>query len=228
VFSTVGSAALPGVPGPADDADLYAWSASGLVREADASALGLTAKADVDGFHRVDATHFYVSFAASTTWVPGLGKVQDEDIVYFDDGTWSLRFNGTAHGLRSPGEDIDAFTVKGSRIWFSTRGNVRPPGVGGTADDADVYRWNGHSFKRVWDATRHGLPRSANVDGLVRRGAALYLSFANAGTAVPGLGTVRDEDVVALRGGVWSTYFDGSARGLGGSGALDIDAFDLP
>ena len=35
----------------------------------------------MDGFDRVDATHFYLSFSADTT-VPGLGAVQDEDVVF--------------------------------------------------------------------------------------------------------------------------------------------------
>jgi hypothetical protein len=29
-------------------------------------------------------------------------------------------------------------------------------------------------------------------------------------------------------GGTWATYFDGTAHGLGTSGNLDVDAFDVP
>ena len=46
----------------------------------------------------MDATHFYVSFAGDTT-ITGLGAVQDEDVVYYNNGTWSMYFNGTARGL---------------------------------------------------------------------------------------------------------------------------------
>ncbi len=59
----------------------------------------------------VDATHFYLSFAANTS-LPGLGPVEDEDIVAFADGTWSVWFNGTAHGLAAAGQDIDAFSLR--------------------------------------------------------------------------------------------------------------------
>ncbi len=91
-----------------------------------------------------------------------------------------------------------------------------------------MYRWNGTSYARVWDATANGLPASTNVDGLVRVDAThLYLSFSPANTAVPGIGTVQDEDVVLLDGSTWSVYFDGTAQTLT-SANEDIDAFDIP
>ncbi|MCV2393291.1 multicopper oxidase domain-containing protein, partial [Actinotalea sp. M2MS4P-6] len=42
-------------------------------------------------------------------------------------------------------------------LWFSTVGATNPPGVGGSADAADVYRWDGSGFSRVWDASVAGL-----------------------------------------------------------------------
>jgi hypothetical protein len=230
VFSTLGSVNPPGVSGTADDADIYRWSGSMFTREFDATVSGLFTGANVDGFDHLDATHFYVSFAASTTTVPGIGSVQDEDVLFNNAGVWSVWFDGTAHGLTSSEADIDAFSVNGSTLCFSTRGNVAPPGVMGTADDADIYRWNGSVYARAWDATSHGLPASTNVDGLTRVAGTTqrYLSFAPAQTTVPGLGVVQDEDVVKEESGVWSIYFDGTARSLGTSDSLDIDAFDLP
>ena len=65
----------------------------------------------MDGFVRVDATHFYLSFSAATTTVPGVGTVQDEDVVYHNAGTWSVYFDGTAHGLSAANHDVDAFDV---------------------------------------------------------------------------------------------------------------------
>ena len=38
---------------------------------------------------------------------------------------------------------------------------------------------------------------------------------------------MQDEDVVEYNNGVWSVYFNGTARGLT-PGNLDIDAFDIP
>ncbi|MCV2394851.1 hypothetical protein OEB99_11070 [Actinotalea sp. M2MS4P-6] len=182
----------------------------------------------------MDDTHFFVSFAANNTSVPGLGNVQDEDVVYYADGVWSVYFDGTAHGLTAGNLDLDAIDVvgatggSGGTLFFSTVGATNPPGVGGAADDADIYSWDGTGFARVFDASVAGLPGAANVDGFVRVDAThLYLSFAGTTTAVPGVGNVQDEDVVYDNAGVWSVYFDGTAHGLTANN-LDIDAFDLP
>ncbi|MCA9874187.1 MAG: multicopper oxidase domain-containing protein [Anaerolineales bacterium] len=220
-FSTVGNTNPPGVGGGADDSDIYRWNGA-YSRVIDATTIGVPGSASVDGFHRVDDTHFYLSFSGSNTFLPGLGNVQDEDVVFYNAGTWSVFFNGTALGLTGSNEDIDAFSVVDGVLYFSMLGNTFP------ADDADIYSWNGSTFAQVWDATANGLPGSANVDGLKLVDAThFYLSFT--GTVfVPGVGNVQDEDIVYYDNGTWSLYFDGTANGLGTSSNLDIDAFDFP
>ena len=235
-FSTVGNSLPTGVTGTADDADVYLWNGSAFSRYIDASVAPylLPGAANVDGFDRVDATHFYVSFSTDVTIArPGPDlTVQDEDVAFYNAGTWSVYFDGTAAGLTTANLDIDAFSIVGSTLFFSTTGSTNPPGVGGTADDADIYSWNGTSFGRAVDisAMPGPLPGAANVDGLVRvDGTHFYLSFTGDVTIVqpgPDL-TVQDEDVVYYNAGTWSVFFNGTARGLT-SGNLDIDAFDLP
>ncbi|MBI5443629.1 MAG: hypothetical protein HY900_20770, partial [Deltaproteobacteria bacterium] len=113
-FSTFGSVAVPGVAGPYDDADIYAWDGGAAFRRVfDASAAGLPATATIDGLKVVDADTFYMSFSADLgTAVAGLGVVQDEDVVLYDAGTWSLHFDGSVYGLAaSGGQDIDAFDL---------------------------------------------------------------------------------------------------------------------
>ncbi|MEO8557109.1 MAG: hypothetical protein ABI474_10590, partial [Actinomycetota bacterium] len=117
-FSTLGNTNPTGVGGAADDADIYSWAygatgATPFTRVIDASAAPykLPGGANVDGFVRVDATHFYLSFSATTTTVPVLGAVQDEDVIYYNNGTWSVYFDGTAKGLTSNNLDVDAFDV---------------------------------------------------------------------------------------------------------------------
>ncbi|MFN8193826.1 MAG: S8 family serine peptidase [Nocardioidaceae bacterium] len=228
LFSTRGATNPAGVVGTADDSDVYRWDGTATQRDLDVSTLGVPASADVDGLDRVDATHLYVSFDADT-WLPGPGRVQDEDVVRWDGTQWSLFFNGTAHGLTSDAADVDAITTQGTTLFFSTAGDARPPGVPGTPDDADVYRWDRTSYARVWDATRHGLAFDADLDGLVWTDSThLAVSFRSTRTTVPQLGTVQDEDVVMLADGAWSLRFRGSDLGLAGTDALDIDAFDLP
>ncbi|WP_425954885.1 multicopper oxidase domain-containing protein [Xylanimonas sp. McL0601] len=225
-FSTFGNSNPPTVTGTADDADVYAWSGSAFSRAFDASTHGVPVGANVDGLDRVDATHLYLSFA-DTVSITGLGTVEDEDVVYYADGVWSLWFDGSARGLTSANLDLDAISVVGGTLYFSTLGNTNPPGVAGTADDADIYSWNGTGFARVLDATAVGIPAAANVDGFVRvDGTHDYFSFA-ADTTVTGLGAVQDEDVVHRSGTSWNTYFDGTAHNLT-SANLDIDAFDIP
>ncbi|MEZ0448843.1 multicopper oxidase domain-containing protein, partial [Cellulomonas sp. ICMP 17802] len=63
-------------------------------------------------------------------------------------------------------------------VTFSTVGNTNPPGVAGTADDADLYGWSGSAFSRTFDASTHAVPATANVDGLERVDEThAYLSF---------------------------------------------------
>lgn len=106
---------------------------------------------------------------------------------------------------------------------YSTTGNANPPGVAGTADDADIYAWNGTAHSRAIDlsAAPYNIPASANVDSFVRVDAThFYLSFSG-NTTVPGIaGTVPDEDVVLYSAGTWSRWFDGSTHGLGA--AVDV------
>ena len=160
-----------------------------------------------------------------TTNVPGIGAVQDEDVVFYNAGTWSLFFDGSVNGVG--GTDLDAISIVGGSLYFSTDTTLVPPGAGGGGDDADIYRWNGaSSFTRVRDASALGWS-TANVDGLVWVDAThVYLSY-SANTTVPGIGAIQDEDVVRNDGGTWSVHFNGTAVGLT-SDNLDVDAFDLP
>jgi Multicopper oxidase len=229
-FSTAGNTNPPGVGGTADDADVYLWnpgvSPRVFSRSFDVTALSnpLPAGANVDAFDRLDATHFLVSFADAVT-VPGVGTVQDEDIVYYNAGSWSLVFDGSANGIAST--DIDAISTTGNMLYFSTDNNDNLPGVTGAAgDDADIYRYNGPgSFTRVIDASAVGWSTD-NVDGLTFVDAThVYLSY-GVDTTVPGLGAVADEDVVYRNGTTWSMYFDGSVVGMTDAN-LNVDALDL-
>lgn len=244
-FSTVGNTIPPGVAGAADDADIYLWSGSAFSRVIDASGVPYNlpssggGNANVDGFDRVDATHFYMSFNGQVN-VPGIGNVQDEDVVYYNAGTWTMFFDGSLYGLGAGGGggfDLDAINIVGGTLYFSTDNNNVPPGAGGAGDDADIYRWNGgSSYTRVVDVSAIGVPSTgggnANTDGLVFVDAThFYLSFSNdGGVVLPGAGTAQDEDVVYYNSGTWTIYFDGSNAGAGlhSSNNLDIDAFDLP
>jgi hypothetical protein len=241
-FSTSGNSnrnQVPGVPNGVDDADIFTYRNGTFSRYVDATAspYGLAGGANVDGFSRVDATHFYVSFAGNNNAVPGVtvsGGVDDEDVVRWNGDHWEMFFDGSAHGLG--GTDLDAIDVVGSTLYFSTDDTDVPPGIsdGAGGSNADVYSWDGTSFARVVDtsASPYDIPDGANVDGLVWRGGIVYLSFSG-DTTLGGVGAVQDEDVVRWTPGTdpstgsWSTYVDGTAAGLT-SNSTDVDAFDIP
>jgi hypothetical protein len=231
-FSTFGNTNPSGVGGTADDSDIYFYNGTAFSRSIDLTAAPYSiASSNVDGFDRVSATQFYMSFDGTVT-VPGVGSVQNEDVVQYNAGTWSLYFDGTPVTRGLSGSNVDAISIVGGTLYFSTSDSTVPTGVAGGGDDADIYSWNGSSFARVIDANGAGslgLPSGANVDGFVRVDAThFYMSFDGSVTLPGGAGTAQDEDVVYYNAGVWTIYFDGSVVGLDASGNLDIDAFDLP
>lgn len=221
-FSTIGTTGSgpSGVGTDAADIYFYDGSAYGLLPPAIDAPNGT----NVDGFDQASATTFYMSFTGDVT-LPGAGTVQNEDVVFFNGATWSVYFDGTANGLGA--SNIDAISIAGSTLYFSTSDTTLPTGVSGVGDDADIYSWNGSTTARVFDATFEGWS-SNNVDGFVYVDAThFYLSYSPTSTSVAELGTVQDEDVLYYNSGSWSMYFDGTAHGLTDN-ALDIDAFDRP
>ena len=241
-FATVGNTSVPGVPpGSAnsyDDADIYSWNGQGFARVFEARVAGggstnLRGIADIDGLKFLDADNFYVSLRDSTR-LPGGFIAYGPDIVRYDGGVWSIHFDGSANGFSTTGPGIDAFDIApDGNIYFSIySGSV--PGLTGPFGEADIYRWDGSGYARVFDASLDGnLPGIADIDGLHFVDVDTFcISFEHSfGTEVPGIGLVEDEDVIVFDNGVWSLLFDGSEAGappgLGGNGGRDIDALDL-
>lgn len=89
---------------------------------------GLQESADVDAL-AIIVNSGYISFLMSfenPAAVPGLGTVDDSDVVRFDtwNNAWSLYLRGSTVGLTTDSEDIDALTFSpGQSLVVSTRGN---------------------------------------------------------------------------------------------------------
>ncbi|MGB5455083.1 MAG: Ig-like domain-containing protein, partial [Gammaproteobacteria bacterium] len=182
-FSTAGNATVPGVPDPSNNADIYAYDGAIYSRILDSGFSG-----NIDALYVVDADTFYVSFANNGGVTNGGLTLQDEDIGLYDAGTWTLYYDGSATGLGGTGTgyDIDAISIAGGVLYFSTVGNVNVGGLG-AGDDADIYSHDGTAYARVFDASANGLPGNADIDGLTVQGTTYYMSFnRNGGTAVPG------------------------------------------
>ncbi len=111
-FTTAGAANPPGVTGTSDNSDIYSWNGTAFARVWDATGDGVPDAPRVDGAVVLGQGHYLLSFSTDTT-LPDLGPVQDEDIVEFDNGTWRVWFDGTAHGLTNSMLDIDAFSLPG-------------------------------------------------------------------------------------------------------------------
>ncbi len=189
----------------------------------------------------------YFSFKTTTT-LPGIGSVANEDIVAFDTGagSYTLRFDGSDVGLT--GTTLDGFCLlpDGDILMtfasvVSIPGLIAGPGGGSTVDDSDVVTFTPSSlgpttsgfFTFTFDGSDVGLTTdSEDVDALaVDSAGSLILSIANTG-AVTGLTGVQDEDLIrfsatslgATTAGTFSFYFDGSDVGLASSASEDVDA----
>ena len=234
VFSTQGNSVIPTVASPYDDADVYGWDGSSFTREVDAQTdLSLASSDKVNGLDDSSATGLCLSFSNASTTLPGLGTVAREDVACEQSGTWSLFFDGSVAGLGSTSAtDLDALSISGGVLYFSTQGPAAIPGVASPYDDADIYSWDGSSFARVWDASGAGLASNAQVDGLmIIDSDTFYLSFSRndsyGGTVLPDSTVAYDEDVVLYDAGSWSLYFDGTAEGFDpANDGQDIDALD--
>jgi subtilisin family serine protease len=187
----------------------------------------------------------YLSFAGST-YVAGLGRVADEDIVLYDPqrGAWATYFHGADVGLA--GCDVDAFTLlPDGSLLLSFDNPVIVSGLAGGPDgerveDSDLVRFIPSSlgsptagrFVFYFDASDVGLVGPAADVDAVTLAPEGDLVFSIAGSAVlEGVGPVTSRDLVrfvpetlgATTRGRWEPYLRGAAIGLVSS-SDDIDA----
>lgn len=145
----------------------------------DGSDVGLTG--DVDAFHRRDDGSLLLSTDTEQK-LPGLGKVDDSDIVVFTPhtlgpdtaGEFSLYFDGSDVGLATTGEDVNglAETSHGHLI-ISTFGNAAVPGLSGK-------KWD----LLLFTPAVNGLgPNTAGTWSLYLKGSAIDLSASSEGVA---------------------------------------------
>ena len=199
----------------------------------------------MDAFVIVDADTILMSFQTDAT-IGALGTVDDADIVQFEATSLgvdtagnfvSIFFDGSAVGLDTTSEDIDAIDLlPDGRLLISTSGSIAVPGVSGTDDDIVAFTPNtpDNYTSGTWAMYFDGsdVTLSSDVDSVsVATNGDIYLSMGGNFT-VPGV-SGADEDVFVCRptslGNTTAcTYlpnlFDGSLWGLGSN---DVDAIDL-
>lgn len=246
-LSAPGNGTVKGVAYGDEDVLRYDPSGAGLwVKVFDGSNAGLPGAADIDALavQRLDlGMRTYMSFEKPVT-VPGLGLVDDSDIVTYStqllsNGVWAMFFDGSAHGLTTDGEDIDAFElVATTEFNISTFGGATVPGYYEptlTVADEDVLRvqQGGAVYLKWFDGgLRFGLADANDVRGLAYyysgSGELNFLSVQRAATfgsgvyavsAAPNDIVVREDAIAMTR---YTLVFDASA-----SGFPKVDAFDV-
>lgn len=197
----------------------------------------------------VSGERYAVSFVAATT-VPGLGTVQNEDVVVFDTGTgaWSMLFDGSDVGLGSL--TIDGFAVTpGGDFLLSFAEATSIAGMTGspsrtTLDDSDIVRFipsstgpdTAGSFVFHFDGSDVGLTQNnEDVDAIaIAPDGRLIISLLGSGS-VTGVSSAQDEDLLiftasslgSVTAGSFALYFDGSDVGLATNSGENIDAAAL-
>ncbi|MBT5737207.1 MAG: PKD domain-containing protein [Planctomycetes bacterium] len=192
---------------------------------------------------------YYISFLSTTT-VPGLGNVRDEDIVTYDPATdsWDWYLDGSDVGIG--GTDINALSVlaDGSVLVSFNSGSFSLPGLTGgpsgtTVEDSDLVLFTptttGSSSAGSWSFYLDGSDCALTTNGEDIDGVCYLddgtLLISTLGTARGGGPTNRDEDVMlftptsvgSASGGSWTTFFDGSDVGFSNSGGEDLNAISL-
>lgn len=113
------------------------------------------------------------------------------------------------------------------RVFLST---VRAGSVGDFSfGTADVLRYDGQGWSLFFDGRQFGLNTQQDIDAFHvpgEDGNALYLSFRNRQTTLPGVGVVDSQDVVFFDGMTFHPYFDGSDVGLTTAGE-NLDALHI-
>ncbi len=199
------------------DEDILFYDGTNFHMYFDGSLAGLPGNADIDALHVVDEDTFYASFAGATTLqtvvIDGI-TYDDEDVLLYDAGVWSLFFDGGANGLADHNiEDITTLHIlDDGRMVFSTRGSansgnatVNPNPL--VTDPASA--WNGAN------------PRPLDEDLLVYDPATGYIDLYFDGSDIA-LNTGAAEKVwgaaVAPNGDIYLSVRDGFATDTGLTG----------
>ncbi len=215
-----------------EDADVVAWDSvdGSWSMVFDGSANGLAGGADVNGVHLADplVPIVWLSFQAPTA-VPGLGIVDDSDVVAWNGATssYAMLLDGSAVGLTTSSEDIDAIASTSQGLAISTVGGANVPGLGGSslaARDEDLLLFDDASgeFSLFIDGSDIGLGGEDTV-GASFSGTTSQVFFTNLGSFnIDGLIADRD-DVAVFTGAVGDTtvgtltaFFDGDEHDLSG------------
>ena len=193
----------------------------------------------------VPYTQLWMSFNTATA-VPGVGTVQDEDIVAYNLGTqtWSLVFDGSDVGLSSYAISGMAVLPSGDILLsFATSATI-PGLIGGPSGTSvtayDIVRFvptslgatTAGTFYFYFDGSDVGLTKSGEeIDAITLAPDGRLVISMGGSFSVNGV-SGEDEDLViftatslgSVTAGTFAMYFDGSDVGLSQTADEDVDA----
>jgi subtilisin family serine protease len=196
-------------------------------------------------------TPLYLTVSGAGTVNLGGLAVQDEDIVLYQNGVYSLFFDGTPDlGGSSGGFAIDAFSVVNENellVSVDQFGWTNQTGL--TVYDEDIIRYTRSGSTAPWVASMYfdgsdvglstgffaGANGAEGVDAIERLPDGRILVSTKGNFSVSGV-SGTDEDVIAFTptrlgsttSGTWAMYFDGSQFGLGDGGENeDVDGISV-
>ena len=161
-----------------EDVLSYKPSTGQWVKTFDGTNAGLPAAADVDAFayaynSQTFTARLYMSFDKPVA-VPGLGTVDDSDVVVYQvtlaGASWAMALDGSQVGLTTAAEDVDGLELAADgELILSTAGNFSVPDHYGntiTGGDETLLRLVGNSFHVQYDALSAGLAANNDVTSL--------------------------------------------------------------
>ncbi len=235
-FSAKSAGSVPGVARFEDeDVVVYDGATCEWSLAFDGSIAGLPANARIDGLEADTDGSFYFSFDLPLT-IPGVGKVDDSDIVHYTGGVFSLWFDGSLVGLTTAAEDVDAiaFDPQGNLI-LSTMGSFAVPGPVRGADE-DLLRLSAGTWSLVFDGSHNAGLAKEDIDGVAwLPDGSIRLSVLDAFAVGPVAGDGSDiVTCVPVSLGfqattcTYSLAWDGSARGPATVNAFAVVPIAVP
>jgi len=222
--------AVPGV-GTVRDDDIVSYDPATGTWEwiFDGSDVGI-GSTDINALSVLANGTIVMSFNAAFT-VPGVGSVDDSDLVLFTPtslgsstaGTFSLYFDGSDVGLTANGEDIDGVEVlDDGSLLISTLGSVSGNGASGRDEDVLLFTPTtlgsntSGSFSLIFDGSDVGLASSSSEDlNAISLDFDGTLLFSTVGSYSASGGAGADEDISRFTGSFGST--------TSGSISLELD-----
>lgn len=204
----------------------------------DGSDVGLTGNGvDVDAFYIAPDGSILLSVNEDNIPIPGIGAIDESDIVRFvptstgldTAGTYQLYLDGSTVGLDTLEEDIDAIAfAPDGRLVVSLRGSSNILGVL-TSRDEDLLGFNGSTWSMYFDGSDVGL-NAAGLDvdaaSIDQSNGTIHFSF-NQAFSITGLSGDGDDitqftpnSLGKNTSGTFSLAWDGSAVGF-----TNIDGF---